>query len=128
VRGAGCRSEGGGAVGLGEGRRVECYGVGTTEKSPFWLQLVARGTAGHGSRPTPDNPVHRLIRGVARVAAYQTPFVVTPPVDRYFRDLATIEPDAQRRGWFQDIRAALRDSATALPIPADLTHIPRPPN
>src|SRR5207247_932380 len=85
--------------------RGEQYGVGSSEKPPCWLQLVARGTAGHGSRPTPDNPVHRLIRGVARVAAFQTPLVVTPPVDRYFRDLATIEPDAQRRAWFQDIRA-----------------------
>src|SRR5881396_3328516 len=112
----------GGTIRLGEDRRVEYYGVGTTEKSPFWLQLVARGTAGHGSRPTPDNPVHRLIRGVARVAAYQTPLLVTPPVDRYFRDLATIEPDAQRRGWFQDIRAALRDTATARAITADLTY------
>ncbi len=112
----------GGTIRLGENRRVEYYGVGTTEKSPFWLQLVARGTAGHGSRPTPDNPVHRLIRGVARVATYQTPLVVTPPVDRYFHDLATIEPDAQRRGWFQDIRAALRDTGTARAITADLTY------
>ena len=112
----------GGTIRLGEDRRVEYYGVGTTEKSPFWLQLVARGTAGHGSRPTPDNPVHRLIRGVARVAAYQTPLLVTPPVDRYFHDLATIEPDAQRRAWFQDIRAALRDTGTARAVTADLTY------
>ena len=112
----------GGTIRLNEDRGVEYYGVGTTEKSPFWLQLVARGTAGHGSRPTPDNPVHRLIRGVARVAAFQTPLVVTPPVDRYFRDLATIEPDAQRRAWFQDIRAALRDTAAVRAITTDLTY------
>src|SRR6266581_4631003 len=42
--------------------RIEYYGIGTTEKSPFWLNVTARGTAGHGSRPTPDNPVHRLVR------------------------------------------------------------------
>src|SRR5436190_674778 len=118
----------GGTIRLGEDRRVEYYGVGTTEKSPFWLQLVARGTAGHGSRPTPDNPVHRLIRGVARVAAYQTPLLVTPPVDRYFHDLATIEPDAQRRAWFQDIRAALRDTGTARAVTADLTYNALPRN
>ena len=112
----------GGTIRLGDDRHVEYYGVGTTEKSPFWLQVVARGTAGHGSRPTPDNPVHRLIRAVAKIAAYQTPLVVTPPVDRYFRDLATIDPDAQRRAWFQDIRAALRDSGAARAITADLTY------
>src|SRR3989442_13386034 len=33
------------------------YGVGTTEKSPFWLDLTARGTAGHGSRPAPPKPL-----------------------------------------------------------------------
>ena len=38
------------------GDGVEYYGVGTTEKSPFWLDMTARGTPGHGSRPTPDNP------------------------------------------------------------------------
>src|SRR5436190_11976886 len=36
---------------------VQFFGVGTTEKSPYWLDVTARGTAGHGSRPTPDNPV-----------------------------------------------------------------------
>src|SRR5439155_6758147 len=50
------------------------------------------------------------------------PLVVTPPVDRYFRDLATIEPDAQRRAWFQDIRAALRDTAAVRAITTDLTY------
>ncbi len=54
-----------GGVTRADGRGgVEFYGVGTTEKSPFWLDVTARGTAGHGSRPTPDNPVHRLIRAL----------------------------------------------------------------
>src|SRR5207247_2676526 len=56
----------GGTIRLGEDRRVEYYGVGTTEKSPFWLQLVARGTAGHGSRPTPRSEERRV--GKARSA------------------------------------------------------------
>src|SRR5437667_10552869 len=32
--------------------RIEYYGVGTTEEPPLWLHISARGTAGHGSRPT----------------------------------------------------------------------------
>src|SRR5947208_15534450 len=51
---------------------VEYYGIGTTEKSPFWLDATARGTAGHGSRPTPDNPVHRLVRALDKIADWQT--------------------------------------------------------
>lgn len=102
--------------------RIEYYGVGTTEKSPFWLDVTARGTAGHGSRPTPDNPVHRLVRALSRIAAYQTPLVPTPAVERYLRDLSTIEPDATRRAWLADVRAALRDSAAVRFLTGDLTY------
>src|SRR3989449_1395784 len=79
-----------GGVTRADGRgEVEFYGVGTTEKSPFWLDVTARGTAGHGSRPTPDNPVHRLIRALNRIAEWRTPLTVIPAVQRSFRDLAT---------------------------------------
>src|SRR6266700_1792637 len=101
---------------------VEFYGVGTTEKSPFWLDVTARGTAGHGSRPTPDNPVHRLIRALNRIAEWRTPLTLTPAVERSFRDLATIERDSTVRRWFSDIRTALRDSVAARTITADLTY------
>jgi acetylornithine deacetylase/succinyl-diaminopimelate desuccinylase-like protein len=101
--------------------RIEYYGVGTTEKSPYWLDFTARGTAGHGSRPTPDNPVHRLVRALDRVVAWQTPLTVTTTVERYFHDLAGIEPDSGRRVALADVRAALRDSAAVRRLTADLT-------
>src|SRR5947209_15526746 len=101
---------------------VEFYGVGTTEKSPFWLDVTAHGTAGHGSRPTPDNPVHRLVRALQRIANWQTPLIVTPAAERSFRDLATIEHDTTARRWLSDIRAALRDSVATRAISADLTY------
>src|SRR5437867_1063410 len=102
--------------------RIEYYGVGTTEKSPFWLDVTARGTAGHGSRPTPDNPVHRLVRALSHIAAYQTPLVVTPAVERYFRDLSTIETDQGRRAALADVRTALRDSAAVRFLTGDLPY------
>jgi acetylornithine deacetylase/succinyl-diaminopimelate desuccinylase-like protein len=101
---------------------VEFYGIGTTEKSPFWLDVTARGTAGHGSRPTPDNPVHRLVRALNRIADWRTPLVVTPAVERSFRDLATIERDSTVRRWLSDIRTALRESTAVRAITADLTY------
>src|SRR5438128_2225759 len=79
----------GGTIRADVNGRIEYYGVGTTEKSPFWLDVTARGTSGHGSRPTPDNPVHRLVRALSRIANHQTPLIVTPAVERYFRDLPT---------------------------------------
>ena len=101
---------------------VEYYGIGTTEKSPFWLDATARGTAGHGSRPTPDNPVHRLVRALNKIADWQTPLIVTPTVERAFRDLSTIERDSTLRRWLGDVRAALKDSDAVRAITADLTY------
>lgn len=112
----------GGTTRANERGGVDYYGVGTTEKSPFWLDVTARGTAGHGSRPTPDNPVHRLVRALDRIASWQTPLVVVPAVERYFRDLAATETDSARRRWFADIRGALRDSAAVRAITGDLTY------
>src|SRR5206468_12956580 len=108
------RADGGGVV--------EFYGVGTTEKSQFWLDVTARGTAGHGSRPTPDKPVHRLIRALNRIADWRTPLTVTPAAERSFSDLATIERDSTVRRWLSDIRTALRDSVAVRAITADLTY------
>src|SRR6266513_2443327 len=101
---------------------IEFYGIGTTEKSPFWLDVTAHGTAGHGSRPTPDNPVHRLVRALDRIANWQTPLSVTPAVERSFRDLAGVERDSTVRRWLSDIRMALRDSVAVRAITADLTY------
>jgi acetylornithine deacetylase/succinyl-diaminopimelate desuccinylase-like protein len=114
-------NEGGTIRATGTGQ-VEYYGIGTTEKSPFWLDLTSRGTPGHGSRPTTDNPVHRLLRALARLEAYRTPFVVTPTVARYFRELAAIESDPARRRWFADIRAALDDTTAVRALTADPTY------
>lgn len=112
----------GGVIRADQAGRIEDYGVGTTEKSPFWLDVTARGTAGHGSRPTPDNPVHRLVRALNRIAAYQTPLLPTPAVERYLRDLSTIETDPARRAWLADVRAALRDSSGVRFLTSDLTY------
>jgi acetylornithine deacetylase/succinyl-diaminopimelate desuccinylase-like protein len=122
LRGAEFLLNEGGSIRANERGGVDYYGVGTTEKSPFWLDVTARGTPGHGSRPTQDNPVHRLVRALGRISDWRTPLVVTPSVDRYFRDLATIETDSARRRWFGDIRAALRDSTAVRTITADLTY------
>src|SRR5256714_7804625 len=112
----------GGTIRAGASGRIEYYGVGTTEKSPMWLEVTARGTAGHGSRPTPDNPVHRLVRALYRIAAYQTPLVVTPVVGRYLRDLSTIQPGPGKRAWLPDTRAAIKGFTDVRALTGDLTY------
>jgi acetylornithine deacetylase/succinyl-diaminopimelate desuccinylase-like protein len=97
----------GGSNRVADDGRTVYYGLAVTEKLPFWLRLTARGTPGHASQPMPDNPVARLVRALARVAEWQTPLQLTPPAERYLRDVATREPDPVRRAWLADPAAAL---------------------
>src|SRR6185503_16024553 len=53
--------------------KVRYVEVTTTEKVPRGIRLVARGTAGHGSRPRQDNAVIRLAAAVAKFASWQPP-------------------------------------------------------
>jgi acetylornithine deacetylase/succinyl-diaminopimelate desuccinylase-like protein len=96
---------------VGPEGRTEYYGVGVTEKIPYWIRLTARGSAGHGSIPRPDNPSARLARALGRIATYRTPIKLTPPAARYFKDLATRETDSLRRRWLANPAAALKNAA-----------------
>ena len=85
-----CLAEGGGAVARdGEVRYVA---IGTTEKFPMRVRLVAHGTAGHGSIPRLDNAVAALSRAVARLAAWQTPLRLNETTRAYFDRLGDISP------------------------------------
>lgn len=85
--------------------------VGVSEKAPFWLNVTARGRAGHGSRPNPDNAVERLVRAMGRLAAWDPPLVVTSVAERFFQAIATRETDPRRRAWLENPRDAIADSA-----------------
>jgi acetylornithine deacetylase/succinyl-diaminopimelate desuccinylase-like protein len=81
AEGGGIRREGGKPV----------YGmVGTAEKVPVSVTLVARGPAGHGSVPLRSNAVVRLSQAVAKVAAWQTPMRLNDTTRTYFERLAGI--------------------------------------
>ncbi len=87
-----CLAEGGG--GILEDWGVKVVGVQTTEKMPRRVTLVARGTAGHGSRPQLDNPVAAIARAVAKADAWQTEMRLNATTKTYFDRLADIsEPD-----------------------------------
>lgn len=82
-------NEGGHALDTASGRRV--FQIQTSEKIPTRVILTARGTAGHGSLPRPDNPVARLARAVARLADADLPVRLNSTTRRYFRELAGLE-------------------------------------
>ena len=86
-----CLAEGGGAVARdGEVRYVS---IATAEKFPMRVQLVAHGTAGHGSAPRVDNAIAALSAAVAKLAAWQPPMRLNDTTEAYFERLATISPE-----------------------------------
>ena len=86
--------------------KVQYFGVGVAEKRTFWQRLTVKGIPSHGSRPTPHNPVPRLVAALHRIASYETPLRATPGVEKFFRDIARLYPEPQR-GWLSNISVAL---------------------
>ncbi|WP_433136617.1 M20/M25/M40 family metallo-hydrolase [Actinomadura nitritigenes] len=70
----------------GAGARI--YPVATGERGTAWMRLTARGTAGHGSKPAPDNAVAELAHAVSRIASYEWPVRLTPGVRALLDGLA----------------------------------------
>ena len=57
---------------------LRLYLVQVAEKGLAWLNLIADGTAGHGSMRNPDNAVTALAGAVARIGAYDWPHRIHP--------------------------------------------------
>ncbi|MGH3239683.1 MAG: M20/M25/M40 family metallo-hydrolase [Spirillospora sp.] len=74
-----------GAAGA-DGRRI--YPIATGERGTMWMRLTARGTAGHGSKPAPDNAVAEIAHAVSRIAAHEWPVRLTPGVRALLDGLA----------------------------------------
>ena len=85
-------TEGGGAD-IQNGR-VARVNIGTAEKVPARVRLVATGMAGHGSVPRLDNPLIHLGAAVQKVGMWQTPMRLNETTRSYFQKLSEISaPD-----------------------------------
>jgi len=88
--------------------KVKYFAVGVAEKRTFWERLTVKGIPSHGSRPTKNNPVPRLVAALDKIAKYETPLHVTPGVQKYFRDIARLYPEPKRT-WLSDVTKALEN-------------------
>lgn len=100
----------GGAVLPGRGSAPDLWGVALSEKSPCWIELVARGRPGHGSSAPGDGAIPTLIGALERVRRTQHELRVTPEVARMFAALAPWGPAEDRAG-LANLAVALREDA-----------------
>jgi len=100
--------------------KVVYFAVGVAEKRTFWQRLTVNGVPSHGSRPTKQNPVPRLVAALYKISQYDSPLRVTPGVDKFFRDIARTYPEPQR-GWLSNVRVALENPPAREWILSDVT-------
>ncbi|HZC26505.1 MAG TPA: M20/M25/M40 family metallo-hydrolase, partial [Actinopolymorphaceae bacterium] len=102
---------------------VRLYPVAAAERGTVHLRVTARGRAGHGSRPNPDNAVVKLVNAVSRVAAHRWPIRLTPTVRAYLErtgaalgvhvDLSDVDATVEALGLAGVLAAAtVRNSVT----------------
>ena len=94
----------------GAGDAAEIWSVSFTEKTPCWVEVLARGAAGHSSLAARQNASARLVRALSRVQALTFPTRVTPAVQAMFRALAPHAPPPER-AHYRNLRAALSTDA-----------------
>lgn len=85
-----CFAEGGGVV--RRGGQVVQSNIGTTEKEPRFIEIIAHGPAGHGSVPSRGNAVTRLSAAVGKVAEWTPPLRINETTGAYFKRLSTMVP------------------------------------
>jgi acetylornithine deacetylase/succinyl-diaminopimelate desuccinylase-like protein len=87
--------------------KLQYYGVGVSEKQTFWQKIVVTGVPSHGSRPTKQNPVPRLVAALDRIARFETPLHVLPDVQKFLHDISP-QYKGEQRAWLADVRTAIK--------------------
>lgn len=112
---------------------LRLYLIQTAEKGLAWLNLIADGTAGHGSMANPDNAVTTLARAVARVGSHRWPERIHPAQRRFLDEVeraldvelvgGSVEETLSRLGSVaRMIGAALSNSANPTMLSAGYKH------
>ena len=83
-----CLAEGGSV--LRRGGQIRYALTQTAEKLPNAARLIARGPAGHGSRPLRTSAILHLSRAVEKVAMWDPPMRLNDTTRYYFEKLASV--------------------------------------
>jgi acetylornithine deacetylase/succinyl-diaminopimelate desuccinylase-like protein len=85
------------------------FEIQTTEKVPMRLLLSARGNAGTGAVPRPDNPYVHLSRAVTRLSEADQPIILNSTTRRYLADLSMLADYT----WLAPLLPKLENPATS---------------
>jgi acetylornithine deacetylase/succinyl-diaminopimelate desuccinylase-like protein len=85
----------GGEAGMKNGHRLY-IGVQTSEKMSMAFEAEVTDKGGHSSRPTADNPIYRLSKGLVRLSKFSFPVNLTETTRQYFERRAAIETGSTR--------------------------------
>ena len=100
-------NEGGASLDVRSGTHI--FQIQTSEKVPTRVVLTAKGTAGHGSLPRPDNPVVHLAHAITALAAASQPVQLNTTTRRYFSEISKL-PDY---AWLAPLLGRLEQESTA---------------
>jgi acetylornithine deacetylase/succinyl-diaminopimelate desuccinylase-like protein len=81
------------------------------EKAALWLRIIAKGPTGHGSIPSPNSSVDRLLGALERLRRWDTPIQVLPVVAESYRMRAQQQTDPVLRTAYANLENALGNPA-----------------
>ncbi len=81
-------NEGGRIIVDEKSKKVTFVGIQNTEKVPFNIKLIAKGTPGHASVPLPDNCVFKLGQVLEKLSHWQPEVKLNPTTREFFKGLA----------------------------------------
>lgn len=71
-----------------DGGTARVYTINAGERGTQHIRLVARAESGHGSRPSGDDAVNRLLHALVRIADHPWPLTLSPVVRGHYQGLA----------------------------------------
>jgi acetylornithine deacetylase/succinyl-diaminopimelate desuccinylase-like protein len=93
-------------------RKVQYVAVEVSEKVSVNVDVIAKGTAGHGSVPRPDNAVVHLAAAIAKIGTYEAPVQFNSVTRAYFEGIAPVE-DEETGKWLLALESSDRGDHAA---------------
>jgi acetylornithine deacetylase/succinyl-diaminopimelate desuccinylase-like protein len=86
------------------------FEIQTSEKVPMRIILAAKGSAGTGAVPRPDNPIVHLSRALTRLSEADQPVILSATTRKYLTDLSMLGD----YNWLGPLIPKLENPATAI--------------